>query len=145
MWCHYGANPYAYAPSQFSSDPWYRLLQAWWKEGATGYGPLFILQTWLVYFVAGNNLVANVVAYKVFNLFLLSLGAYLWRAFGATADSQNQIGQMRLVLWASSPLILFEGLSSAHNDTAMAVFLLAALFFWGRANWLLRSSKKRRG
>ncbi|GIW45843.1 MAG: hypothetical protein KatS3mg077_3125 [Candidatus Binatia bacterium] len=136
MWGHYGANPYAYAPSQFSSDSWYRLLQAWWKEGPTGYGPLFILQTWLVYFLAGNNLVANVAAYKVFNLLLLSAGAYLWCAFGAAADSQNRIWRLRLVLWASSPLILFEGLSSAHNDTAMAVFLLAALFFWARARWL---------
>lgn len=138
MWGHYGANPYLHAPTEFSTDPWFELLQAWWKEGPAGYGPIFILQTRLIYHLTGDHLVGAIAAYKLANLGLLLLGLRFWAAFINESLGEPPLASERhALLWVSSPLILFEGLSSAHNDLGMAVLLLGALVYWLKGEWLL--------
>ncbi len=135
MWGRYQANPYFHAPSAFASDPWYPLLQAWWKEGAAGYGPLFILQTRVVYALTGDHIIGAVAAYKVANFGMLLFGLGLWRHYLANQSRPDEISNAHAALWGASPLVLFEGLSSAHNDLAMAVLLMAAFVFWVRGVW----------
>jgi len=135
MWGQYGANPYLHAPSEFVHDRWYELLQAWWKEGVAGYGPLFILQTRVLFALSGNNIVAAIAASKLFNLLVLLVALWLWRQlsedrrFGATVPAAA-------LLFVWNPLVLFEGLSSAHNDLVMAACLLGAYVYWVRERWL---------
>ncbi|MCX8073410.1 MAG: hypothetical protein N3C12_13305 [Candidatus Binatia bacterium] len=135
MWGHYGVDPFFHAPTEFQEDAWYPLLQAWWKEGAAGYGPFFLLQTRLVYALCGDNLIATVATYKLLNLALLCAGVVGLSVLTRDNVDQPRFGHDGLVLWAWSPLILFEGIASAHNDLTVAVTLVAAFLFWLRRRW----------
>lgn len=143
MWAVYGVEPALTPPTAMRGDPWFPLLQAWWKEGAAGYGPLFLLQTRLIGWLSGDSWPVAVGLFKASNAALLALSlALLSRLCACTGKSLHagagptpSSSGSAVTLWAFNPLVLFESLSSAHNDLAMAVLLLAALLLWHQRRW----------
>lgn len=138
MWAVYGIEPARTPPTALAQDSWFPMLQAWWKEGAAGYGPLFLLQTRLIGWLSGESLTAAVALYKLVNLSLLLGSVFLVIALSGEGPATRDPGHLlardgrpvEAILWATNPLVLFESLSSAHNDLAMAVLVLAALRSW---------------
>lgn len=140
MWAVHGVEPAQTPPTLFSGDAWFPWLQAWWKEGPAGYGPLFLLQTRIVGWLSGQSLLTAVALYKLMNFALLVGSVFLVATLHQEAPGDRNLAGARrtfapsqaTLLWATNPLVLFEGLSSAHNDLAMAVLMLAALRSWQR-------------
>jgi hypothetical protein len=134
MWGAYGLDPYVEPPSVLAHDDWYRFLPLWTGNPVV-YGPLFTLQTRLLYALSGSALPAAVAAQKLLGLGLLASAALLLaRLNHEAANGQSpRAGPARpLCLWLWSPLVLFEGLSSGHNDIAMAALILTAALLWLR-------------
>ncbi len=140
MWAEYGLEPAVTPPVELQHDAWFPLLQAWWKEGAAGYGPLFLLQTRVIGLLSDDSWWLAVVLFKLTNFLLLSFALALElkrdggrsRGYEAEFHKGGAPTRMEAVLLALNPLLLFESLSSAHNDCAMAIVLLAALRQWQR-------------
>ncbi len=131
MWGHYGANPYGQPPATFPADPWQAFIQVRWRTLPFAYGPLFLWQCWLVDAVAGNHLWLALWLHKAcatVSLFaVISFAAAMSRS---SASTTKPLDQFPLLLLAWNPLLLFESAAGAHNDIAMLLFLVAALWCW---------------
>lgn len=118
----YGANPFLDVAQQFPADPFYPYLV--WRSIPSAYGPLWEMLAAGVARLAGNDIIANVLAFKMLNglFFAISLGlvALILRR---TAPERALAG---VVLLAWNPVVLYETIGNGHNDIVMAVWLLAA-------------------
>jgi len=125
MWGHYRVNPYIAAPEQFQADSWYAFLSG---KPFSVYGPLFLWQTWLVEAVTGRSLWAVVWLHKALATALLLMS--LWIARTLLERSSGDRASWLFLLLAWNPLLLFESAGEAHNDIAMVLLLLGALWCW---------------
>ena len=76
--------------------------------------------TWPVARLAGVSIAAQVAAYKL--LALASYGACCWLIW--TWPGRQAVRGQALLLFAWSPLVLFETLAKAHNDVLLALSVL---------------------
>ncbi len=120
----HGANPFLQPPNAFPDDPFLRYVA--WKKSASAYGPGWELLAAFTARMAGDTIVRNVIAFK-----LLS-GAFLIAAIGIVAAILRQKAPERalagVVLLAWNPVILYETFGNGHNDMAMVVWILAAVW-----------------
>ena len=76
-------------------------------------------------------------AFKLFNLALLPLSVWGVAALAADSSPAEPAAPRRAaLLWAWSPLLLFESLACGHNDLGMTVLLLGAVLLWLRDHWI---------
>jgi hypothetical protein len=137
MWGTHGSQPYLHPPSTHALDPWFAFISnAWWSSYPAAYGPLFLLQTRWLHWLAGSSLTATVAAYKLGNLVAILLcGGLIARTRHVTGLDDHTDPNRAWMLWLWCPLVLFESLAAAHNDVWMAVFLLAAVLAWLHGRW----------
>lgn len=118
----YGANPFQQVARDFQHDPFYRYVA--WRRTASAYGPGWELLAGLTARLAGNSIIANVIAFK------LLAGLFLLASIGLVAVILQNMAPERalagVVLLAWNPLILYETLGNGHNDMAMVFWILAA-------------------
>lgn len=118
----YGANPFREVARQFADDPFYPYVA--WRRTPSAYGPIWEMMAGGVARLAGDGVIANVLAFKLLN------GLFLALSLGLVAVSLRQIAPERalagVVLLAWNPVVLYETIGNGHNDIAMAVWLLAA-------------------
>lgn len=91
---------------------------------AAPYGPVWLLIAGAVSLVAGENLLANMLVFKIIAVLCL-LGAALL----VDLLARNLYPTRRLsifVMFAWSPLLLFETVGNGHNDILMMLFVLGA-------------------
>jgi hypothetical protein len=122
----YAANPLLAFPNLHPEDWAYQFT--WIPEQPSPYGPLWPLLTWPIARLAGDSLWGWIVGYKA-----LALASYVmcgWLIWNSVAADRRK---RALVLFAWSPLVLFDLLGKAHNDGWLAVSALAAV-------WLARRS-----
>ena len=91
---------------------------------AAPYGPAWLLICWLVSRVFGNNLLANMMAFKVISLAGVAVAVVLVDQLALRLFPARRL---RIdVLFGWSPLLIFEALGNGHNDIIMVVCVLAA-------------------
>lgn len=128
---HLGLDPYVHDVSEVAADPRMASFAALseWPHWRMPYGPLMGVVQYLLGFCP-----------------LPWLGVYLWKLLAGAAHllagwlfyrtlaitGDERTARRGLVLWLWNPLLLVEGVASAHNDIVVAMLLLAMAF------WLVR-------
>jgi hypothetical protein len=132
---HYGANPFFATPDSFADDP----LRPWvgsWANTASPYGPAWEVPAAAMSLLAGDDLWANLLAFKG-----LVIGAYIVAAlclWGTLRRLRPDWAARGLLLFAWNPLILFETAGNGHNDMVMIAWMLAAMYLLARGGrWAL--------
>lgn len=120
----YGANPFVVVAREFKSDPFYPYTG--WKDYPSAYGPIWETLAAVTARLAGNSIVANVLAFKLLN------GVCFFTSLGLVVVSLKQIAPQRMlagaVLFAWNPIILYETFGMGHNDIALVMWVLAAVW-----------------
>jgi len=122
------ANPFQQVIADYPNDPFHEY--AAWKNARSAYGPLWELLAGLTARLAGDGIIANVLAFKLLSgIFHLAGVAVVVLYLRQTAPEQA-LGGALLLGW--NPLMLYETWGNGHNDVAMAFWFLAAAW------WILR-------
>lgn len=122
MIAFYDANPFEQIPNQFRHDP--ILPYVAWKSSQSAYGPLWEIIAGETAWIAGHTVLSNIYWFKLLpGLFWgLTLGV-AWILL-RRANRQPALPAFLLLAW--NPLILYEVWGNAHNDIALAFFVLLA-------------------
>lgn len=124
---YYHMNPYLHRALDFPADPWIRFMH--WTHRTYPYGPTFLGFTIIPSFFSFGKFLVDFLLFKgsfaalyLLTVWMLAKKNVKWALFFAT-----------------SPLVLIEGLISSHNDLIAVVFaLIGALLvvdkknLWGR-------------
>ena len=126
-WVVYGQNPLLGTPSSHPAD-WATPL-VWYADQPPAYGPLWAILTWPIVRLAGDSPTLAVASYKIFSLAAYALCcALVWTLVAPPRQKRA------LVLFAWSPLVLFEVLGKVHNDVVIAVGVLGAIWLVQRGH-----------
>lgn len=119
----YHANPFQQVIKNFPDDPFYEY--AAWKGARSAYGPVWESLAGLTAWLAGDGMIANVLAFKFLpGFFHLASVAQVIQYLNRKSPEQARSGAL-LLGW--NPMMLYETWGNGHNDVAMAFwFLLAA-------------------
>jgi hypothetical protein len=138
----YHLNPLVATPVSIINDSIYPLL--YWKQQPSAYGPTWIMLSGLLQLVA--NATGENIPVMVLLLRLLGLAAHLlsimliWSISGhlqrVTGKESMNVRLLATLAFAWNPLLLFEAVVNAHNDTVMLLLLLLSLWFLVRRNSL---------
>lgn len=122
------ANPFQQVIAEYPDDPFHDY--AAWKNARSAYGPLWELLAGLTAHLAGDGIIANVLAFKLLPGIFHLAGVLVVALYLRQTAPEQALGGVLLLGW--NPLILYETWGNGHNDVAMAFwFLLAA---W----WIIR-------
>src|SRR5215469_703217 len=88
------------------------------------YGPAWILVTGLVSEVSGNNLLANMLLFKLISF--AGVIAAIWLVDYLARKLYPERRLRIIVLFGWCPLLIFDAIGNGHNDIIMMVFVLAA-------------------
>ncbi len=127
----YGANPFYQVPNGFRQDPFYPY--AGWYTITSAYGPGWELLSRVLAGLAGNGIIANVIVYKLLNIFAfggitLLIGLLLQKY----APERALYG---VVLFAWNPLVLYTAVGNGHNDVVMVFFIVLAFYLVARGHF----------
>ena len=118
----YGGNPFLPGTVRYATDPFYSYIG--WKGWPSAYGPGWEFTSSLVARLAGNGVIANVLAYKALP------GVFLLASVGVVALILREIAPHQALantlLLAWNPIVLFETWGNGHNDMAMVFWMLLA-------------------
>ena len=119
----YGGNPFIGATARYSSDPFYPYIV--WRGWPSAYGPGWELAAGLVARLAGDGIVANILAFKALP------GVFMLGCVGVVAIILRQIAPHKALagvfLLAWNPIVLVETWGHGHNDIAMVFWMLVSL------------------
>lgn len=119
----YGLNPFVQVGAQFPHDPF--LPYMGWPATPTAYGPFLVVPAAVTARLAGDGIIANVIAFK------LLCGAFLAGSTALVASILRKVAPERALagalLLAWNPVVLFETLGHGHNDIVMVFWTLAAI------------------
>jgi hypothetical protein len=123
----YHLNPYTHKALDFPLDPWLRFMQ--WTHRNYPYGPSFLAITIIPSFLAFGKLAISLLLFK-----LLTIAAYVGSIYGL-----NKLNKKWAIIYATSPLVIIEGVISNHNDLiAVALAILGIVFVSKNKNILGR-------
>lgn len=126
----YADNPFQQVINQYPDDPFYEY--AAWKQARSAYGPVWETLAGLTAFLAGNGIVANVIAFKILpGIFHIASLAVVILILQKETPTQTFSGAY-LLAW--NPMMLYATWGNGHNDVAMAFCILLAA-------WLLLNHK----
>ena len=118
----HGANPFYALANQFPADPF--LPYVAWKKSPSAYGPGWELLAGITARLAGDGIIANILAFKLLaGIFLLASTLVVAAILRAVAPERALAG---VVLLAWNPVILYETFGNGHNDIAMIFWVLLA-------------------
>jgi hypothetical protein len=121
----YGANPYQQVIADYPQDPFYDYTA--WKRSTSAYGPVWELLAGLAARWAGDRIIPNVLTFKLLpGLFYFASVAIIW---GFLRQTQPEFALAGVLLLAWNPVVLYETWGNGHNDMAMTVWILAAVWF----------------
>lgn len=114
----YGQNPYLHKALDFPTDPWLRFMH--WTHRTYPYGPVFLLLTLVPSFLSLGKLVL------AFFFFKLLFAVFYLLAVWALTKFDKKVA----LFFATSPLVIIEGLVNNHNDFLGVSLAIMALYFW---------------
>lgn len=120
----HGGNPFYEGPSAFKTDPFFRY--AAWRESPSAYGPLWEILAAGAARLAGDDKLANVLAFKLAGL--MFYGGCVWLIALLLKRLAPERATQGVVLFALNPLVLYETAGNGHNDIALAFFVLLAVW-----------------
>lgn len=118
----YGKNPYHMMPGDFPKDEWLRFMQ--WTHRTYPYGPTFLPITYLVSFVSFGKFILNYVFFKA--LFVIAYIVSVW-----TLEKMNKHWAL---FFATSPLVIMEGVINVHNDLLAVCFALIGIYVLSKSH-----------
>lgn len=120
----YGANPFRDVAEQFPGDPFYPY--AAWRRAPSAYGPAWEMLAAGVSWLAGDGIIANVLAFK------LLVGVFMTASVGLVAvilrhrAPERALAGVTLLAW--NPVVLYVTLGNGHNDITIVFCMLAAVW-----------------
>lgn len=121
---YYGKNPYLYKAQDFPGDPMVRFMH--WTHRTYNYGPTFLPITLMPSLLSLGKFIAAFLLFKL-----------MWIVFFIVAVRViEKMNKEAAVFFATSPLVIVEGLINMHNDfIALALGVVALSYFGvGRQN-----------
>lgn len=128
MTTHYGMNPMRDVPRQLPDDPFYRYVG--WKSVPSAYGGAWELIAALTTRLAGDDMLANVLAFKSLAVLGSLIGALGVHSALRYIAPRRAISGM--YLFALNPLLIYMTAGRAHNDSLMIACIAWALAFLAR-------------
>lgn len=129
----YGGNPFLQVAAQYPSDPFVKY--AAWPDSISAYGPLWELLASVAARLAGNGVIANILAFKLLpGIFLVGSIAVV-AIFLRQAAPERALSGAWLIAW--NPVVLIETLGNGHNDMSMVFWILLAAWLIYRRNFPL--------
>lgn len=128
----YRENPYLLVPSLRSHDVFYPLIG--WNNNASVYGPVFNYLSCVITKVAGENVAASVLLFKLVAFF--SFAACLPLVHNLTRRLKPGSENMALLTCAWCPVLVTHVLGGGHNDILMIALVLAGYLLY-RKGYLL--------
>lgn len=147
MFAHYHVNPYAIAPHAFSHDPWFSFV-APWNNQLFNYGPLWLFLSLAPLTLSKSIFVAEWLFRALALLFFLG-SVFIFRNIISSPYSsplregvheglvKGFEGMNGIFLFLTNPLLLYWGITGAHNDIAGLFFLLLALLAFKKKYFFL--------
>jgi hypothetical protein len=129
----YGANPFLYVPQQFPTDPFYAYVA--WLYTPSMYGPGWEALAGIAARLAGDGVLANVLAFKLIDGFFWAGSIGLVVLILRQVAPQRALAGVTLLAW--NPVILYETWGQGHNDIAVAFWLLAGVWLLARRRYTL--------
>ena len=118
----YGANPFLMAPDDFPGDI-YVAYAGEWRAATSPYGPLWESGASWVTRLAGDDLLAGLILFKLLGLLaVLAVAWLIWLLLRDETDAPRR--QALTLLWAWNPAILLTAVANGHNDMLMLAALL---------------------
>lgn len=122
----YHQNPYLFKPLDFVSDPMLSFMR--WTHRVYPYGPSWLILTAPLSFIGANIFLVTFFLFKAL-IGLSFLGSsFLVYKISEITDSNNKV--FNTVFWSLNPLVIIEGLVSAHNDFSLVFFSLLAIYLY---------------
>lgn len=113
----YHQNPYFHKALDYPADHWLRFMH--WTHRTYPYGPLWIVLTLAPSFLALGKFLLNFIFFKLmFAFFYVAATLYLGR-----------LNKKWAVFFATSPLVIVEGLVNSHNDLIAVGFAMVGTFY----------------
>jgi hypothetical protein len=129
----YGTNPFVEVARDFADDPFYAYVA--WRHVPSAYGPGWEIAAAVTAGLAGDGIIANVIAFKLLpGLFLAASVVLVARILRQWAPERALPG---VLLLAWNPVVLYETLGQGHNDIAMAFWIVAAVWMLTRRRYTL--------
>lgn len=114
---YYHQNPYLYPAMHFAPDPDLRFMH--WVQRTYPYGPVFLLLTTFASFFSFGKFILSFILFKILwvSLYVIAVKVLI------------NINKKAALFFATSPLIIIEGLVNAHNDLIAVSLGIIALYF----------------
>jgi hypothetical protein len=116
---YYHLNPYQYKALDFPADPMLGFMH--WTHRLYPYGPVWLALTIPFSFLGFQKFLLTAILFKA-----LAAAGYLLSSWSIAKITKSNLA---LAFFAFNPLVIIEGLASAHNDMVMVGLALAALYF----------------
>ncbi len=123
MLVHLGRNPLTTAPSEVIAWKEFPYLSWYWEPDS--YGPLWQGLSGTMHILAGEDLLANFLAYKL--LAAAAVGASGWLIYAILARMAPGYAAAGVALWLWNPVVLNEGMIHGHNDFVLIPLVLGGI------------------
>ncbi len=127
----YGGNPFYETPRHYAQDNFFKYVA--WPDYTSAYGPLWELLAATTSRLAGQDVLANVVAFKAVGLVFYA--GCLALIAGILRRQAPQRALQGVCLFALNPFVLYETAGNGHNDIVMVFFILLGLWALLRENY----------
>ncbi len=121
---YYGLNPYEFKPLDFTNDPMLSFMRS--THRVYPYGPVWLLVTVPITFIANEIFLLSFFLLKLLNGIAFLATVHLVKKIAEHLKLKNV--HLAIVLFALNPLVLVEGLVSAHNEIIMVFFAVLSLY-----------------
>jgi len=108
----YHQNPYTHKPLDYPHDAWLRFMH--WTHRTYPYGPTWLIVSIVPSFLSFGKFILNFIFFK-----LLFVSFYFLSVF-----CLSKINKKAAIFFATSPLVIIEGIVNAHNDLIATSFAL---------------------
>ncbi len=140
----YGGNPFYDRPSSQAAlwnDPLYQY--SGWNDYPTAYGPGWEIIAAGVARVAGDGVIANVVAFKLASLAFEAATLVVIAVLLHQYAPQRALYGVTLLAW--NPLGIYSVAGNGHNDIVMTFFIVLGLYFLARRHYTLAAMAETAG
>lgn len=121
---YYHLDPYLHKALDFPHDPMLSFMH--WTQRTYPYGPLWLFLTVPLSFIGFQFFLPTLFLFKLLISSCVIGTAYVIEKIMKRIDSENSLSAV--VLFAFNPLVIIEGLVSAHNDMVMIFLATLALY-----------------
>lgn len=113
----YHQNPYIHKALDYPADHWIRFMH--WTDRNYPYGPTWLLISLIPSFFSFGKLVLDFLFFK----------ALLVTSYIASVYYLSKLDRKTAIFFATSPLVIVEGLVSAHNDLVAVALAITGIYY----------------